>query len=247
MSPIGRCQTEAIEGVKGHVNAFEYPTENYWNYISVAFKPNKYGTKSWTREQSLEQMKTFVNSDYQKNTSFHDFLRGKTVALVGNATPNKDYSNEIDSADIVIRLNNFYNYNSGKVGNKVDCLVLNGIAALSNDPNNGTKFNDTTISNYKPRIFLLNETNNQNITRLHDRYKNCNYSMLGNDGADICYTTGTILLKMLSTYDDVKCKVYAFDTDEKWKTYVNDSGIRHLNCGINDEEQIRLELLSKFK
>ena len=41
--------------------------------------------------------------------------------------------------------------------------------------------------------------------------------------------------------------VFAFDTDDKWKTYINDNAVRHLNCGINDEEQIRLELLSNFK
>ena len=247
MSPISRGQTEAIEGVKGHVNAFEHTNENYWNYISVAFKPNKYGMQSWTREQSLEVMKNFVNSPYPKNDAFHNFLRGKTVALVGNAIPNRDCSAEIDSADVVIRLNNFYNYDSGRVGRKTDCLVLNGIAALSDDPMNGTKFNNKVIVTYKPQVFILNETFNQDIKRLHDRYKGCNYTMLGNDGVDICYTTGTILLKMLSTYNDVKCKVFAFDTDDKWKTYVNDCGVRHLNCGINDEEQIRLEIISKFK
>lgn len=247
MSPISRGQTEAIEGVRGHLNAFEHPTEDYWNCISVAFKPNKYGSQSWTREKSLEMMKKFVDSPFPKNDTFHDFLRGKTVALVGNAVPNRDCSAEIDSADVVIRLNNFYNYDSGRVGKKIDCLVLNGIAALSEDPNNGTKFNNKAIATYKPQVFLLNETFNQNIKRLHGRYKDCKYTMLGNEGADICYTTGTILLKMLATYDDVRCKVFAFDTDDKWKEYLTEHAFRHMNYGMNDEEQLRLELLSKIK
>jgi hypothetical protein len=39
-------------------------------------------------------------------------------------TPTSNLSKEIDSHDIVIRLNHFYNYDSGLVGKKVDMLFV---------------------------------------------------------------------------------------------------------------------------
>ena len=243
MSPVYRCNTEFIEGIKGHINASEFPTENYWRWTSVAFKPTN---NQWSKEESLRRMKDFVNSNHDPCLPFKKYIKGKTVALVGNATPTNDYSEEIDKADIVIRLNNFYNYNSGKVGKKTDCLVLNGIAALCDDPNNGTEFNDDVIQKYKPNIFLVSETFNQEITRLHKRYKGCSYTMLGNRAIDIRYTTGTFLLKMLADMDDVQCNFYAFDSDDKWKKYVETNSVKVLNCGVTDEEKIRYEAMSKI-
>ena len=63
--------------------------------MSVAFKPNKYGKITWTREQSLEKMKEHVNncvSGVKKVSSLHDYVKNKTVAVVGNADVEKDYS-----------------------------------------------------------------------------------------------------------------------------------------------------------
>lgn len=56
-------------------------------------------------------------------------LEGKDVVIVGNKEEEEDKSEEIDSGDVVIRINNFYNYGSGKVGKRVDALILTGYSA----------------------------------------------------------------------------------------------------------------------
>lgn len=55
---------------------------------------------------------------------FQQMVQGKRVAIVGNLTPSEDLSEVIDNHDIVIRLNHFYNYDSGFVGKKVDMLFV---------------------------------------------------------------------------------------------------------------------------
>lgn len=62
MSPVIRISLESL-GIKGHINAFMNPTEDYSQFVSVAFKPNKYGTQTWTIEKSLEKMKRFVGDE----------------------------------------------------------------------------------------------------------------------------------------------------------------------------------------
>lgn len=245
MSPLDRCQTEALQHVRGHLNAFEKNNEDLHKYTSVAFKPNKYSLYSMTREEALENMKKFVASERPVNDAFYKFLKGKTVALVGNATPTEDYSKEIDSADVVIRMNNFYNYSSGKVGKKTDCLILNGIAATY-DSNPNLIFNDGVISSQKPNVFVISETRNQDYPKIHDRYKYCKYQMLGNKASDLKYTSGTFVLKMIAEMDDVKCKVYGFDTDEKLKSYIQAEAPRHLKT-ITDENSLRLKLMEKIQ
>ena len=59
MCPVIRVSLEQFD-IKGHINAFEHPTEDYSLWTSVAFKPNRYGAKGWSREKSLEKMKRFI-------------------------------------------------------------------------------------------------------------------------------------------------------------------------------------------
>ena len=59
MCTVIRVSLEQCQ-IKGHLNAFEHPNEDYSEWVSVAFKPNRYGSKGWSREKSLEKMKRFV-------------------------------------------------------------------------------------------------------------------------------------------------------------------------------------------
>lgn len=76
-------------------------------------------------------------------------IEGKRVAIVGNMTPSEDLSEEIDAHDVVIRVNNFYNYDSGKVGKKVSALLLSGTSAWMNEAPKGQSLHEEIISEKK--------------------------------------------------------------------------------------------------
>ena len=56
-------------------------------------------------------------------TELLEIFDGRTVAIVGNGEEAQDCSAEIDACDIVLRFNHFYNYDSGRVGKKVDVII----------------------------------------------------------------------------------------------------------------------------
>ncbi len=227
--------------------------QNYKLYDIQGFKSNVEVSSNdkkttWYSHQTVQfnnevEMEKYVNTKRRKTNHLHDYLKGKTVALVGNATPQEDYSKEIDESDIVIRFNNFYNYNSNKVGKKVDCLILNMIAATKEDAD--IIFNDEVIQQHKPNLFLLSQADNHAVYETHKRYKGCKAKMLGNEAEDVRFTTGTILLKMLSEMKDVKCKFYAFDTDENWKKYLTNDAFGHLSI-LTEQENLRLQSMKQI-
>jgi hypothetical protein len=248
MTPSLRIPTSIIGGINGHINAFANKDQDWSSYSSVAFKPYFYGEKLWSRDESLEKIRSFaVNSPNYENNSFYNFVKGKNIAVVSNADLDKDYSAEIDSADIVIRFNNFYNYQSGKAGTKVDALVISKVCAFMRQAPNGTSTQDMIIANKKPAIFVLSEAENQNFSKLHPRYDGCEINMLGNKAVDMRYTTGTIVLKMLSEMEDVNVKYYGFEDNNKWQNYINSYAIHHKNiCGTLEEAELREKILKKI-
>lgn len=56
-------------------------------------------------------------------TELLEIFDGRTVAIVGNGEETEDRSAEIDACDVVVRFNHFYNYDSGRVGKKVDVII----------------------------------------------------------------------------------------------------------------------------
>lgn len=56
-------------------------------------------------------------------TELLEIFDGRTVAIVGNGEETEDHSAEIDACDVVVRFNHFYNYDSGKVGKRVDVVI----------------------------------------------------------------------------------------------------------------------------
>lgn len=65
-------------------------------------------------------------------TELLDIFDGRTVAIVGNGTETEDRSAEIDACDVVVRFNHFYNYDSGRVGKRVDVIVQTFTSAWAN-------------------------------------------------------------------------------------------------------------------
>jgi hypothetical protein len=126
MSPAKRINIDFLEGIKSNINYFEKDKNvRKEDYIALTFKnPNV------NREQSLKMMKRCIEESFDDESDFIKLVKGKRIAIVGNGDVDKDYSEEIDKADVVIRFNNFYNYQSNKVGKRVDALVLTGTSAL---------------------------------------------------------------------------------------------------------------------
>lgn len=250
MSPVLRVSIDGLIGIKGHLNAWELPDAKWNEWTSVAFKPNKYGTKSWSRGESLSKMRNYVQNmkDTNDTSPLYELIKGKTVAVVGNAFVDEDYSDEIDSADVVIRINNFYNYQSNKVGKRVDALVLSGLCACMDTAPGGYPTQDAIIAEKTPQLFIITEAFNQKLDNvINKRYNNCTKNLLGNKGVDMKYTSGTILLKMLSEMDDVTVKTYAFDKNEKWKNYITSFAKQHENaCGLTEENVLRQSLIQKL-
>lgn len=237
MSTAFRVRIEDIEGILGHIESHEVGFEQYENYASVGFGSD------------IETMRRYVDYKISKkySTPLEDFVRGKRIAVVGNADVDEDMSEEIDSHDIVIRINNFYNYYSGKVGTKVDGLVMGGLTACIDKLDNGQSLGEMVVQKFKPRIFLITESSIQKINKIHKRYDGCRKDMLMNYPLDMRFTTGTMVLKLLYEMDDVDVDIYAFDRGSKWNQYLdNYCSIHKDQCEKNEEEELREKLFKKF-
>lgn len=97
-----------------------------------------------------------------------------------------------------------------------------------------------------PKLYLLSELPNQFINYTHNRFKGCELHMLGNPSWMLPLTSGTIVLRMLAEYDDVKVNCYGFSNGKEWKNY-NETYNKHhkLTCHL-DEDKIRIESLEKL-
>lgn len=242
MSHPTRFNIDKLEGVKTNINYFDInENDKKENYLAVSFKSDKVD-----RNQSLETMKKVVDEKFDFESDFIKLVKGKRVAVVGNGDVDKDYSSEIDSADVVVRFNNFYNYDTGMVGKKVDALVLTGTSACFDKLPGGMSDHKEIIQTYHPDIFMLSEVQNQKIVNVHSRFKGCKLGMLGNPSWLLPLTSGTITLKMLADCEDVKVKCYGFSNGEEWKTYNETYNKGHkMTCHL-DEDKIRIESLQKL-
>lgn len=233
MCPLIMNKFDALEGVKGHCIDGK---DNLERAASIGFNRN------------VKRMREFLDVFLSKKVvlPIAEFIKDKTVAIVGNADVDKDYSQEIDNHDVVIRVNNFYNYDSGNVGKKVSALLLSGTSAWMNEAPKGQSLHEEVISSQKPFIFLLTETSNQKVERLHVRYKDCKRVMLGNKTSDLRYTSGTVLLKMIAEVGGYKkVSLYGFDKGQNWKNYVGKDATIHDKV-FTEEEQLRIELFKKL-
>lgn len=147
---------------------------------------------------------------------------------------------------MVIRFNNFYNYDSGMVGKKVDALVLTGTSACFDKLPGGMSDHKEIIQTYHPKLFLLSEVQNQRITKVHPRFNGCEIKMLCNPSWLLPLTTGTIVLKILADYDDVQVNVYGFSSGDEWNAYNETyNKVHRMTCHL-DEDKLRIESLQKL-
>lgn len=179
-------------------------------------------------------------------TQFENLINGKTVALVGNAPVEEDLSKEIDSHDVVIRLNHFYNYDSDKVGKKVNAIFATPTPFWVELGPEERHWN--IIQEQKPLIFILKHEQRISPTIIQDHYKGCKIYGFSPDyiKEEGIYTTGTCALNVLSQCINFKCDVYGFSFEKDWKSYICSSAL-HYSKTFKEEEQKRYEYLKLIK
>lgn len=148
---------------------------------------------------------------------FLDIIDGRRVAIVGNGTPDKDESAEIDSADIVVRLNHFYNYDTGLVGKRVDVIVQTFTSAWMNAKN---KHADV-IKEQCPRIFCGKKPEQYRPDIVAKFLGNVSVSDMSPDLMTYAqFTTGSALLMWLAEKKrNAEFTIHGFPSGEKCDKY----------------------------
>lgn len=132
-----------------------------------------------------------------RRRSLADLCWGRTVAVVGSATPEEDLSAKIDACDVVIRFNNFYNMPSGKVGTKTDVVVTtpSGAWYKIKPKQRGIE----VIQKQKPLIFAIRYAERLNEPGARQFFYGCEFAR---DDAALPstqrFTTGTVALSRLA-------------------------------------------------
>lgn len=174
-----------------------------------------------------------------------DIIDGRRVAIVGNGTPDKDESAEIDAADIVIRFNHFYNYGTGLVGKRVDVIMQTFTSAWVN----AKEKNASVIREQLPRIFCAKKPQQyQPATVAKFLGDVCVTDMSADIEPWAKFTTGTAFLCWLASKPrNAEFKVFGFPSGEKCDRYFA-TDARHY-ASVKDEEIVTrdgaIEMLSR--
>ena len=176
-------------------------------------------------------------------------VQGKRVAIVGNLTPSEDLSEVIDNHDIVIRLNHFYNYDSGLVGKKVDMLFVTPTDRWKKM--SAEERHEDVIREQKPLIFAVKHSQRIDKEVRERHFCGCKIYKFEQDmvrGSQV-FTTGTAALRILTNCENFTCDCYCFSFDADWKNYI-DTEAKHYGKNMDLEERKRhewIEMLSEKK
>lgn len=176
---------------------------------------------------------------------FEKLINGKTVAVVGNAPVDKDYSEEIDSHDIVIRINHFYNYDTNLVGKKVNVIFATPTGAWMMMTPEERHWN--VIQEQKPDVFILKHEKRVTDKIINNHYANCNIMGFTSDFVEDegRFTTGTCALKVLTKCYNFTCDVYGFSDNDDWKKYI-DTDAKHYSNTYLEEAMKREYYINKL-
>ena len=177
---------------------------------------------------------------------FQEMIQGKRVAIVGNLTPDRDLSQEIDNHDIVIRINHFYNYDSGLVGKKVDMLFVTPTDKWKKM--SSEERHEDVIRNQKPLIFAVKHVQRIDEIIKKKHFCGCKIYKFEQDmirGSQV-FTTGTAALRILTNCENFTCDCYCFSFENQWKEYI-ETEAKHYGKSINIEEKKRKEWIEILK
>lgn len=195
--------------------------------------------------------KIIADAQFPEPFALRKLLWGKCVAVVGNATEAHDRSAEIDAADVVIRFNHFYNYDSGRVGKKIDALFITPSGAwlsLKDDEARRksiiqrerpivafTRFKERCQWATFQRVFA-------GIPYFYDKFTNASNNQ---------FTTGVSVLELIAqSCENCEIKIFGFgDTDEKMWEYFEREGRHYLPNGFREAiaRERLLQILPQFR
>lgn len=157
-----------------------------------------------------------------------DICFGKRVAVVGSGTPEKDCSAEIDSCDVVIRMNNFYNMGSGKVGTRTDVVVITPCKAWTDIPDE--KRGKVIVDAQKPLVLAVRFPERLCAKEVRDFFAGCEFARDDDTAASVVrFTTGTIVLSKIAEYaENCEVKVFGFSEREEFLEYLRRDGGHYL-------------------
>jgi len=112
------------------------------------------------------------------------------IVLVGNAYPNKDYSNFIDSHDIIIRFNHVNFLHTKKVGTRCDFLVIQNMdedyrngRGTYQDCNNIIFIAENVDKNFSHLIIESNKWHNKSFNIVYSDTLEIKEKLEGNNGS----------------------------------------------------------------
>lgn len=182
------------------------------------------------------------------NQEILEIIDGRKVAIVGSGEETVDHSAEIDACDVVIRFNHFYNYDSGKVGKKVDVIIQTFTSAWLN----AKEKHADIIKAQHARIFCGKKPEQFNPADVA-KYLGPDVSVSDASAAlrpYVKYTTGTAFLAWLAERPrNTEFKIYGFPTGEAADKYFA-TDAKHYAATKDDELIVRarsIELLEKMK
>lgn len=163
-------------------------------------------------------------------------LYDKNIAIVGNGSVCQDYSKEIDSADVVIRFNHFYNYDSNFVGKKVDIIFQTFTKTWIESKN---KHIDV-IAEQKPKIYIVKKPQ-----QYGDDTKKLLQGIQVEDKSELFrhwakFTTGTCVLAYLAqNLKNAEVKCYGFQDEKAWQKYL-ETDAKHYQSNAVEERKTML-------
>ena len=204
--------------------------DDKWNYCHN----REYGTRAiheWDAKilHIVGHDKSYMDNFplYSKEKGLLDYLKGKNVAIVGNAQSQfeKNYGKEIDKAEIVIRFNKGFISKPESQGTKTNILML------------ACDLTDDELSSYGAEII---------VNRSKNRHNKADYTISDEDRAVlrdkiyICQpSTGFIAIDLCLTANAKSITTYGFDW-EKTPTFYNPQFYKTKHNYGREEELVRL-------
>lgn len=172
-------------------------------------------------------------------------LTGRSVAIVGNGNVKEDVSKEIDASDVVVRFNNFYNYDSGRVGKRVDVIFQTVTRTWHLSP---IKHLDV-IHEQNPCIFIIKRPDlyQTNVHAIYGEGVKVDKTLASEFQPWYRFTTGTCVLAYLAkNLTNAKVRCYGFQDEEDFERYMKSDAL-HYAYLKNEERSLMMESIKKLE
>lgn len=160
-------------------------------------------------------------------------MRNKHIAIVGNEFPGKDFSPEIDAADVVVRLNHCANLESGKVGTRIDIIIQAPTSAWFRLTE--SRRHEKEIQAAAPKVFLTKNAHLALYRPLRNVLSGLDVMRLRQPRETIGWTTGGAAIAMINAANPASIQTYCFSKSyEEFKQYINAEARHHIRT-LDDE------------